>query len=124
MDMLEVPSDIATFHRWPQELAKTVLTSILRAHLPHSNPLYNRILAPQNTPSRYCLFAATFPPSAAAHVPSNPLVTILFADRSRHNEAQIWLFNPLTALLTLDGAESQALYTHADAAIRCLREAA
>ncbi|KAL5351974.1 hypothetical protein ACLOAV_003837 [Pseudogymnoascus australis] len=120
MDTPEVTAGSVAFHRWSQELAQTVLISVLKDHLPHSNPLYNRILAPQNTPSRHCLFAATFPPSATPHSPSTP-PTILFADRSRHTEAQIWLFNPLTTLPSLSPPQSHTLQAHAKAAISFLR---
>lgn len=120
---MDTPEDIAgsvAFHRWPQDLAQTALISILREHLPHSNPLYNRILAPQNVPSRHCLFAATFPPAASPHPSSTS--TILFADRSRHTEAQIWLFNPLTTLPSLSTSQSRTLHDHAKAAITFLRD--
>ncbi|KFY24580.1 hypothetical protein V493_05164 [Pseudogymnoascus sp. VKM F-4281 (FW-2241)] len=121
MDTPEVIAGGATFYRWPQNLAQTVLISVLWEHLPHCNPLYNRILAPQNTPSRHCLFAATFPPSATPHPPSAP-PTILFADRSRHTEAQIWLFNPLTTLPSLSATQSRTLHAHAKAAIAFIRD--
>ncbi|KFY76771.1 hypothetical protein V499_03684 [Pseudogymnoascus sp. VKM F-103] len=118
MDTPEAITGPVAFHRWPQDLAQTILISVLQDHLPHSNPLYNRILAPQNTPSRHCLFAATFPPSSSP----NPSSTILFADRSRHTEAQIWLFNPLTILPSLSASESETLNSHAKAAIVFLRD--
>lgn len=120
MDTPEVTAGSVAFHWWSQELAQTVLISVLKDHLPHSNPLYNRILAPQNTPSQHCLFAATFPPSATPHSPSTP-PTILFADRSRHTEAQIWLFNPLTTLPSLSTPQHHTLQAHAKAAIAFLR---
>ncbi|OBT82771.1 hypothetical protein VE02_08084 [Pseudogymnoascus sp. 03VT05] len=120
MDTPEAIAGAVAFHRWPQDLAQTVLISVLQDHLPHSNPLYNRILAPQNTPSRHCLFAATFPPSTSPNPSSTP--TILFADRSRHTEAQIWLFNPLTALSSLSTTQSDTLNAHAKAAIAFLRD--
>jgi ribosomal protein S18 acetylase RimI-like enzyme len=112
------------FYRWSQDPAQTVLISILKEHLPHSNPLYNRILAPQNAPSRHCLFAATFPPSSASPSLNDPPFTILFADRSRHHEAQIWLFNPLITLPSLNEEQSHTLSTHANAIIRFLRDSA
>lgn len=121
MDTPEVTAGSVVFHRWSQKLAQTVFISVLKDHLPHSNPLYNRILAPQNTPSRHCLFAATFPPSATPHSPSTP-PTILFADRSRHTEAQIWLFNPLTTLPSLSTPQYHTLQAHAKAAIAFLRD--
>ncbi|OBT75086.1 hypothetical protein VF21_06532 [Pseudogymnoascus sp. 05NY08] len=120
MDTPEAIAGAVAFHSWPQDLAQTVLISLLQDHLPHSNPLYNRILAPQNTPSRHCLFAATFPPSTSPNPSSTP--TILFADRSRHTEAQIWLFNPLTALSSLSTTQSDTLNAHAKAAIAFLRD--
>lgn len=121
MDTPQVIGGGIAFYRWPQDLAQTVLISVLREHLPHSNPLYNRILAPQNTPSRHCIFAATFSPSDSPHSPSGP-PTILFADRSRHTEAQIWLFNPLISLPTLSASQSSTLRAHAKAAIAFLRD--
>ncbi|KFY09039.1 hypothetical protein V492_05681 [Pseudogymnoascus sp. VKM F-4246] len=114
----ELVGNIA-FHRWPQDLAQTVLISILREYLPHSNPIYNRILAPHNAPSRHCLFAATFPPSDSPNPSSTP--TILFADRSRHTEGQIWLFNPLIALPSLSDSQSLILHAHAKAVFAFFR---
>ncbi|KAJ8068784.1 hypothetical protein OCU04_002480 [Sclerotinia nivalis] len=79
------------FYIHPQKTISETLIPILYEHLPYSNPIYSRMLAPHNTPSRHCLFAATFPPYG--QVPA--LYTILFSDRSRKTESQIWVFNPL-----------------------------
>ncbi|TGO26856.1 hypothetical protein BPAE_0052g00470 [Botrytis paeoniae] len=79
------------FYIHPQETISETLIPCLYEHLPYSNPIYSRMLAPHNTPSRHCLFAATFPP----HAPIPDLYTIIFSDRSRKNESQIWVFNPL-----------------------------
>lgn len=95
-------SESVTFYKYPQDVALSTFLPILRPHLPLSNPLYNRLRAPQNIPSRHCLFAATFPPSNAAP----ETYTILFADRSRHLESQIWIFNPII-METPESAEFQ-----------------
>ncbi|KAF5879315.1 putative gnat family protein [Botrytis fragariae] len=79
------------FYTHRQETISGTLIPSLYEHLPYSNPIYSRMLAPHNTPSRHCLFAATFPP----HAPIPEFYTIIFSDRSRKNESQIWVFNPL-----------------------------
>ncbi|KAM0137865.1 hypothetical protein ACHAO1_003750 [Botrytis cinerea] len=79
------------FYMHPQETISETLIPSLYKNLPHSNPIYNRMLAPHNTPSRHCLFAATFRPQA----PIPEIYTIIFSDRSRKTESQIWIFNPL-----------------------------
>lgn len=83
------------YFRWPQDNALQILLPILHGHLPYSNPLYNRMKAPHNIPSRHCLLAATIPPDTV-EVP--PVYTILFADRSRKEESQIWTFNSLSTI--------------------------
>lgn len=85
------PANEFQFYIHPQETISETLIPSLYEHLPYSNPIYSRMLAPPNTPSRHCLFAATFPPGAKVPV----LYTILFSDRSRKTESQIWIFNPL-----------------------------
>ncbi|KAH8821626.1 hypothetical protein F5884DRAFT_768498 [Xylogone sp. PMI_703] len=100
------------FHLYPQSKALEVLLPLLKLHLPFSNPIYNRIQSPLNVPERHCLFAATFPlstrTSASADQPpiSEPF-TILFADRSRHQESQIWLYNSLTKTYADETAQSK-----------------
>ncbi|TGO37504.1 hypothetical protein BHYA_0095g00020 [Botrytis hyacinthi] len=84
-------SEELKFYIHPQETISETLIPSLYEHLPYSNPIYSRMLAPHNTPSRHCLFAATFPP----HFPIPEFYTIIFSDRSRKNESQIWVFNPL-----------------------------
>ena len=85
------------FYAHPQATALSVFLPLLKEHLPISNPLYVRLQAPHNTPTRHCQFAATFPPEPVNNPLEAPEVyTIIFADRSRHNESQIWLFNSLT----------------------------
>ena len=84
------------FYVHEQSAALQTFLPILHHHLPQSNPLYNRLQAPHNIASRRCLFAATFPPPAPGSASSVPeFFTILFSDRSRHNESQIWIFNPI-----------------------------
>ena len=84
------------FYPHPQSTALPTFLPLLKPHLPISNCLYVRLQAPHNTPSRHCQFAATFPPQTSENPLQVPEVyTILFADRSRHDESQIWLFNPL-----------------------------
>ncbi|APA07758.1 hypothetical protein sscle_03g025280 [Sclerotinia sclerotiorum 1980 UF-70] len=87
-------TDEIQFYIHPQKTISETLIPILQRHLPYSNPIYSRMLAPQNTPSQYCLFAATFPPYG--QVPE--IYTIVFSDRSRKTESQIWVFNPLITL--------------------------
>lgn len=94
-----MPSQVPKFYAHPQSNALSAFLPLLKPHLPISNPLYVRLQAPHNTPSRHCLFAATFPPQTSDKTIEVPEVyTILFADRSRHSESQIWLFNPLTGM--------------------------
>ena len=109
---------LPVFYAWPRELAQTLLIRILSAHLPHSNPVYNRILAPHNTPAQHCLYGATFP-QGTEHVPA--VFTVLFSDRSRHQEAQIWLFNPLSAKPRLQPAETDLLNSNVASAVNFLR---
>ncbi|PVH85442.1 hypothetical protein DL98DRAFT_451482 [Cadophora sp. DSE1049] len=115
------------FFAHPQELALQTFLPLLHPHLPTSNPLFNRLIAPHNIPSRHCLFAATFPPSNTetstklSPIPEN--CTILFADRSRHLESQIWLFNPLITQPQPLSAESQDLLTrHVEATVHFLKD--
>ncbi|KAI9049539.1 hypothetical protein LZ554_006567 [Drepanopeziza brunnea f. sp. 'monogermtubi'] len=113
------------FYIHAQKAAIERFPPILYPHLPLSNPLYNRILAPHNTPRRHCLFAATFPPSTPPElIPET--YTILFADRSRHLESQIWLFNPLVTLhppTPLPPAAHRSLLAqHIEATILFLRD--
>jgi hypothetical protein len=107
-----------------QSEALSTFLSLLRPHLPFSNGLYNRIQAPHNLPSRHCLFAATFPPSSPGSTPDVPeAYTILFADRSRHSESQIWIFNPLiTQPAPLSAAQHAVLSAHTTAAILFLKD--
>lgn len=93
------------FHIFSQEEALSTFLPLLYSHLPLSNPLYNRLQAPQNHPSRHCLFGATFPPSSP---PSSlrECHTLVFADRSRHAESQIWVFNPLISTHAEEGSLS------------------
>ncbi|ESZ93052.1 hypothetical protein SBOR_6573 [Sclerotinia borealis F-4128] len=85
------PGTDVQFYIHPQNTISETLIPILYKNLPYSNPIYSRMLAPHNIPSRHCLFAATFPPND----PVPALYTIVFSDRSRKNESQIWIFNPL-----------------------------
>jgi hypothetical protein len=107
------------FYRYPQEKALEKFLAILYPHLPISNGVYNRIRAPVNLPSRHCLFAATFPLDS----PSLPeIYTILFADRSRHDESQIWTFNSLnTAPTPLSAAQREVMNAHVAASIIFLK---
>ena len=103
-DRIETESPAINFYIWPQNLAQTSLITILKTALLNSAPIYNRILAPHNTPTQHCLFAASIPSSGnSCYLPE--LYTVIFADRS-HNEAQIWLHSshlaegkPMTANL-------------------------
>ncbi|KAF8859598.1 hypothetical protein BDZ45DRAFT_714006 [Acephala macrosclerotiorum] len=108
------------FFRWTQEDALQVFPPILHPHLPYSNPLYNRMKAPHNVPSRHCLFAATFP-SGTTTIPE--IYTIVFADRSRHQESQIWTFNSLNATTEpMSASEKSTLITHVEATIHFVKE--
>src|SRR6266536_1208646 len=107
------------FYRYPQEMALSTFPPILHSHLPHSNPLYNRILAPHNTPPRHCLFAATFPPDSSTQPPET--YTIIFSDRSRHSESQIWTFNPLITHSSLSPTQEELLTEHMQACVLFLK---
>ncbi|KAK9360808.1 hypothetical protein V1504DRAFT_126885 [Lipomyces starkeyi] len=85
------------FHKYAQSTASKTFIPLLTTHLPHSNALYNRMQAHHNTPDRQCLYAGSFSPSSSPP----DIYTIIFADRSRHGEAQIWVFNPLICLRPL-----------------------
>jgi ribosomal protein S18 acetylase RimI-like enzyme len=112
------------FYSYAQADALSDFLPILKAYLPFSNGLYNRTRAPHNLPSRHCLFTATFPPSQQGlntEVPDN--YTILFADRSRHSESQIWIFNPLiTQSAPLSPTQQSLLANHLTAAILFLKD--
>ena len=101
------------FYLYPQETAISSFLAILYPHLPHSNPLYNRLRAPHNVPSRHCIYAATFPPSTSPP----DIYTIIFADRSRHLESQIWIFNPLITIPSLSATQKDTLAAHLEASI-------
>ena len=109
--------DRVQFFLHPQETAVTSFSLVLFPHLPHSNPLYNRVRSPQNLPSRHCIYAATFPPGEIA--PGT--FTVLFADRSRHLESQIWVFNSSITTPTLSTAQKTALNAHMEASICFLK---
>jgi GNAT superfamily N-acetyltransferase len=56
-------------------------------------------------------------------VPSNPKdFTVLFADRSRHKEAQIWMFHPFIAKESLHPFEAVDLQKHVAGALFFLKE--
>ncbi|KAG0648239.1 hypothetical protein D0Z07_5371 [Hyphodiscus hymeniophilus] len=117
--------EIVRFHNHPQEEALATFLPLLTAYLPSSNNLYNRMRAPHNVPDRHCLFAATFPPSSSqgARSAAPGTYTILFADRSRHSESQIWIFNPIIAEAAVLSSAQQALLTaHVTAAIHFLKD--
>ncbi|KAH6715246.1 hypothetical protein BKA61DRAFT_349092 [Leptodontidium sp. MPI-SDFR-AT-0119] len=110
------------FHAHPQETALKVFLPLLHEHLPTSNPLFNRLIAPHNIPSRHCLFAATFSANTdTAQIPE--IYTILFADRSRHLESQIWIYNPLiTQPSQLSITNQKILKEHLEATIHFLKD--
>ncbi|KAH7393154.1 hypothetical protein BKA64DRAFT_724324 [Cadophora sp. MPI-SDFR-AT-0126] len=115
------------FFAHPQEEALKTFLPLLRLHLPTSNPLFNRLIAPHNLPSRHCLFGATFLPAntdaLTNSAPIPEIYTILFADRSRHLESQIWLFNPLISYPQPLSSINQAHLTkHLEAAIHFLKD--
>ncbi|KAK0100960.1 hypothetical protein ONS95_013051 [Cadophora gregata] len=114
------------FYSYAQELALQTFLPLLRSHLPTSNPLFNRLIAPHNVPSRHCLFAATVSPSNIDSSSIPPVIpeiyTLLFADRSRHLESQIWLFNPLiTYPQPLSASNQIHLMTHLESTILFLK---
>lgn len=84
-------SNDVQFYQWTQHDAVAQLPRVLEQHLPYSNALYNRIIAPQNTPERRCVFAATFAVTDA--VPET--FTVFFSDRNRKSESQVWVYNSL-----------------------------
>ncbi|KAE8444411.1 hypothetical protein EG329_000611 [Mollisiaceae sp. DMI_Dod_QoI] len=106
------------YFRWPQDQALETFLTILHPHLPYSNPLYNRMKAPHNVPTRHCLFAATFAPGTTT-VPQ--IYTIIFADRSRHEESQIWVFNSIATSKPLSTSQQEILRVHTNAAIYFLK---
>ena len=113
---------IPEFYLHEQSIALQTFLPVLHEHFPHSNPLYNRLQAPHNLPSRHCVFAATFPPSPGSTLSVPKIYTILFADRSRHEESQIWAFNSLVTHLTpLSEGEQNTLSLHLISAIHFLR---
>jgi hypothetical protein len=115
------PSESIQFYAYPQALALELLLPVLRTQLPISNPIYNRFQAPHNTPDRHCLFAATFPPNSQL-VPE--IYTIVFSDRSRRNETQIWVFNSLTNPIypdPLSPAQTKLLQTHVSSLLTFLK---
>ncbi|KUJ20185.1 uncharacterized protein LY89DRAFT_473415 [Mollisia scopiformis] len=108
------------YFSWPQHDALQSFLPTLHPYLPYSNPLYNRMKAPHNLPSRHCLFAATFSPGTTT-IPK--IFTILFADRSRHEESQIWTFNSLNSTTKpLTASQQESLTMHMNAAVRFLKE--
>jgi len=110
-------------YRYPQAKALSTFLPILKSYLPLSNGLYNRIRAPHNVPSRHCLFGATFPPSMDVSSTDLPQSwTIFFADRSRHSESQIWIFNPLVTEPSLSPFQQTILAAHLTATILFLRD--
>ncbi|KAH6684325.1 hypothetical protein B0J14DRAFT_9788 [Halenospora varia] len=125
--MAEHETTPPTFYRYAQNTALAVFLPILTPYLPYSNCIYNRASAPQNHSSRHCLFASTIPlpsthPQNDDSTPSTPSTpenfTMLFTDRSRHNESQIWIFNPLIEVeRPLTNEENQLLLAHVKAAI-------
>lgn len=102
------------FYVHEQSAALQTFLPLLHHHLPYSNPLYNRLRAPHNIASRLCIFAATFPPPSPESTPSvSEVYTILFADRSRYEESQIWIFNPIiTHSAPLSQPQQDALTSH------------
>ncbi|KAM3080960.1 hypothetical protein ACMFMG_004919 [Clarireedia jacksonii] len=109
------------FYAYPQALALELLLPVLRLQLPTSNPIYNRFQAPHNTPDQHCLFAATFPPNSQ---PVPEIYTIVFSDRSRRNESQIWIFNSLMNPKypdPLSSAQTQLLQTHISSLLTFLK---
>ncbi|PQE12048.1 hypothetical protein CJF31_00000214 [Rutstroemia sp. NJR-2017a BVV2] len=114
-------SETIQFYSYPQALALELLLPILRLQLPISNPIYNRFQAPHNTPDRHCLFAATFPPNSQ---PIPEIYTIVFSDRSRRNETQIWAFNSLSNPIyrdPLSPAQTKLLQIHVSSLLTFLK---
>ncbi|KAF4625801.1 hypothetical protein G7Y89_g12365 [Cudoniella acicularis] len=128
--MIEEEALPPQFYRYSQETAVSVFLPILQPYLPHSNSLFNRITAPHNLPSRHCFFGATFSPplpilssDPGTGTPPLPEIwTIVFADRSRHAESQIWMFNPLiTNSNPLTSEEQNLLSLHTKATVQFLK---
>ncbi|KAK9311685.1 hypothetical protein V1522DRAFT_411474 [Lipomyces starkeyi] len=72
------------------------LLRVLKPHLPQAAPLCHRLQSGLNTSDRHVLFAASFPPSSPPSVADPAKVfTVLFSDRSRKSEAQVWIYNSL-----------------------------
>ena len=115
------------FYRYTQTNALKTFLPVLKSHLPFSNALYNRFQAPHNVPSRHCLFAATFPPppltlpTGVTEIPTEYI--IVFADRSRHSESQIWIFHPyITQSASMSNAHRVSLSRHLTALVLFLKD--
>ncbi|CAG8977414.1 hypothetical protein HYALB_00007044 [Hymenoscyphus albidus] len=112
---------IPKFYIHPQDSALKHFPPLLSQHIPLSNAIHNRLRAPQNTPLRHCLFATTFPPNTPNSTPSEPW-TILFSDRSRLKESQIWIFNSLiNSPVPLSPQESDTLNLQVKEAVHFLK---
>ncbi|KAH8694147.1 hypothetical protein BGW36DRAFT_384462 [Talaromyces proteolyticus] len=72
----------------------SLILQYLSHHLPATIAIFHRIQSPQNAPERHACLFASFPPNSSLTELDLP-VTVSFVDRSRHNEAQLAIFNSL-----------------------------
>ncbi|KAK9372096.1 uncharacterized protein V1513DRAFT_265489 [Lipomyces chichibuensis] len=86
-----------TFH---EHSTIDTLLRVLKPHLPQAVPLCHRLQSGLNTPDRHVLFAASFPPSSPPSLADPGVFTVLFSDRSRKSEAQVWIYNSLCQRVT------------------------
>ena len=89
------------------------MLAVLRGHLPHSNAIYNRIIAPQNE-GRHCIVASSITSTPESFI-------MLFADRSRSSESQCWIYHSHQNLDLIPNAQFGD--RHRDEIRRSLKEA-
>ncbi|KAK9355641.1 hypothetical protein V1523DRAFT_438462 [Lipomyces doorenjongii] len=72
------------------------LLRVLKPYLPQSAPLCHRLQSGLNTSDRHVLCAASFPPSSPPSLgDQDQIFTVVFSDRSRKSESQVWIYNSL-----------------------------
>jgi hypothetical protein len=102
------------------------ILSFLKDLMPIAASTYHRIQSPQNTPDRCTVILCSCPPGQPLTAPGaedaavERNITVCFADRSRHHESQIWIFNTLCLKAVSPGElspqEHKLLINH----LRCL----
>lgn len=95
---------------------QSLILSFLKELMPIAAPLYHRLQSPQNTADRCTSILCSVPPGQALTAPGTEdfamerNITVCFADRSRHHESQIWIFNTLCLKAVSPNALSQEEY--------------